>query len=187
MAEDVDSPNKVYLGGISMEEEERKAMLLGRTRFIPREPLFIPIKYQAGEEISDFLNLRLPLCSDKLRNLLDETAKARVFYREAFLVWEESCYPYYYMMPPCYNGLDRKFSALELDERLPGGVRVQEGGFYVRSDLVHDNDIFRLEGFSNRRFIVSERLKRICEDHGICGVTFIETSKYKDQAGIKVG
>lgn len=184
MTEDLDSPHKVYLGITTMDVDEQQAMLLGNARFLPREPLFIPIRYQVGEEISDFLNLRLPLVSDKLRDLLDETTKTRIFYREVFLTYEESCYRYYYLMPPLYNGLDRKFSSLEQDERLPGGVRINEGGFYVRSDLVHDNDIFRLEGFSNRRFIVSERLKRACEDNGINGVKYIETSKYKDPDGL---
>jgi hypothetical protein len=80
MDEDSDSPAKVYLGEISLDPEERTAMLLADTHRIPKQPLLIPLIYR-NPEMSDFLNLKFPLISDKLKNILDEYVASRIYYR----------------------------------------------------------------------------------------------------------
>lgn len=105
ITEDPESSAKVYLGEIILDPEERTAMLLADTRRIPEQPLLIPLTYR-NPEMSDFLNLKFPLISDKFKNILDEYVTSRIFYRPVFLEYQGSYEPYYYLAPPCYEGID---------------------------------------------------------------------------------
>ena len=56
MEEDPTFEYQVYLGKIVLGREERKAMLLGEMKFIPAEPLKVPLVYPPGENMPDFMN-----------------------------------------------------------------------------------------------------------------------------------
>lgn len=179
ISEDPDSPAKVYLGEIILDREERAAMLLGDTRRIPEQQMIIPLVYR-NPELSDFLNLKFPLISDKLKNILDEYVTSCIYYRPVFLEYQESYEAYYYFVPPCYEGIDFSHSDCVKDDELPGRVKVGEGGFYLRPSVVGKADIFRLKGLSPRKIVINHRLKEIFTDNGVTGIKYLPTYRYQD-------
>jgi hypothetical protein len=179
MDEDSDSPAKVYLGEIILDREEREAMLLRDTHRIPEDPLIIPLDYR-NPEMSDFLNSKFPLISDKLKNILDEHVTSRIYYRPVFLEYQDSYEPYYYFIPPCYEGIDFAHSDCQKDEELPGRVKIGEGGFNLRPSMAGKDDIFRLSGLNPRQIIITHRLKQLLTDNGVIGVRYTPTYRYQD-------
>ncbi|NLW47563.1 MAG: hypothetical protein GXY86_09545 [Firmicutes bacterium] len=177
--EDPESSAKIYLGEISLDPEERTAMLLADTHRIPKQPLLIPLIYR-NPEMSDFLNLKFPLISDKLKNILDEYVTSRIFYRPVFLEYQGSYEPYYYLVPPCYEGIDFSHSDCIKDDDLPGRVKIGEGGFNLRPSMAGKDDIFRLSGLNPRQIIITHRLKQLLTDNGVIGVRYTPTYRYQD-------
>lgn len=177
--EDPDSEFQISLGTVPLGREERKAMLLGEMKFIPGEPLPIPLAYPPGENMSDFMNHKYPIISPRFKDLLEEAATDRLFYREIYLEDDTYQYPYYYLAAPKYDCIDYKNSSCIKDERMPGGIRIKKG-FYIRNAAVPKADIFRAQGLSNRRLIISERLKKLMEANNLKGIQYIETTKVSD-------
>jgi hypothetical protein len=179
MDEDSDSPAKVYLGEIILDREEREAMLLRDTHRIPEDPLIIPVDYR-NPEMSDFLNLKFPLISDKLKNILDEHVTSRIYYRPVFLEYQDSYEAYYYFIPHCYEGIDFAHSDCQKDEGPPGRIKFGERGFYLRPNVTGMIDIFRLNGLSPWKILITGALKKIFTDNGIIGVKYTPTYRYQD-------
>lgn len=179
MEEDLTSDIQIHLGPISLGREERKAMLLGETFFISPEPLAIPLALAPGENMADFTNCKYPLISPRFKELLEETTIDRLFYREIYLEDDTYQYPYYYLAAPKYDCIDYKNSQYEKDEGMPGGLRIKKG-FYIRSTIVQKADIFRVQGLSNRKLVISERLKQLLEANGLKGIKYIETNRVSD-------
>lgn len=177
--EDPDSEFQISLGSIPLGRKERKAMLLGETVFIPPEPLSIPLAYSPGENMADFTNYKYPLISPRFKELLEEATRDRLFYREIYLEDDTYQYPYYYLAAPKYDCIDYKNSRYEKDERMPGGIRIKNG-FCIRSTIVQKADIFRAQGLSNRKLIISERLKKLMEAANLKGIQYIETTEVND-------
>lgn len=177
--EDLISEYQIYLGKIVLGREERKAMLLGEMKFIPAEPLKVPLVYPPGENMPDFMNHKYPIISPRFKDLLEEAATDRLFYREIYLEDDTYQYPYYYLAAPKYDCIDYKNSSCIKDERMPGGIRIKKG-FYIRNAAVQKADIFRAQGLSNRRLIISERLKKLMEAVNLKGIQYIETTKVND-------
>lgn len=180
MDEDSDSPAKVYLGEIILDRKEREAMLLRDTHRIPEDPLIIPLDYR-NPVMADFLNLKFPLISDKLKNILDEHVASRIYYRPVFLEYQDSYEAYYYFIPPCYEGIDFAHSNCQKDEELPGRVKVGERGFYLRPNVTGMIDIFRLNELSPCKILITGALKKILADNGIIGVRYTPTYRYQDK------
>lgn len=168
---------KIYLGNLDLNWSEEKAMILGETAFIATEPICIPLKRRPVRGRSDFLNTQLTLVSNKLKNLIKEKARDRVFFRATYLIYDGWDYSYYYMSPIKYDGVDRASSSYLSEGTNPGGLWIT-GGFSIMSAVVGKSDIFRLKGLSNRKIIISERLKETFEDNGIQGVQYIETTEF---------
>jgi hypothetical protein len=178
--EDPDSINKAYLGEALFKPEEYRAMVLGKVGFIPDEQLVIPVKYRRNHDMADFLNARFPLVSEALKNLMDENTRFPFFYRQVFLQYQDDYPLYFYIAPLQLDCIDFKNSDLETDEKMPGGLRIKEGGFYLRPERVFYYEIFRVKGLSGRKLIISERLKNICEAGEMKGIRYTETKDYRD-------
>ncbi|HHZ18890.1 MAG TPA: hypothetical protein GX391_00020 [Firmicutes bacterium] len=183
LEEDLDYEYKLYLGPIQLPAEERRAMILGDTRWIPREPMVIPIINKPGDELPDFLNTRMPLVSTGFKALLDREVSGRIFYRKAILVHENKFYVYYYILPRLIDCLDVHNSRFEQDPMLLGGLRFT-GGFSLRQEQLVKVDIFRMKGLSFRQLLISQRLKDLLEEAGVRGVVMTATEQFCHGTGI---
>ncbi|MCX7746240.1 MAG: hypothetical protein N2645_05040 [Clostridia bacterium] len=177
--EDSNSEYKLLLGDIAISPKERKAMFLGEDIYISAEPLLIPLKYRRKEEMSDYLSIKFPFVSHDLMCILKANVNARVFYKPTFLLYDGREYPYYYILPPKSECINFKNSKCEIDENMPGGIRIIDG-FTLREDVVKNIDIFRVEGLSNRKLVISGRLRKILEENKVKGIQYIESEMYKD-------
>jgi hypothetical protein len=173
------SEYRIFLGKFNIPEIERIAMIRGELRSIPLETMTINISYMFNEEPPDFLNLKFPLVSAKMKTLLDQTISTRIFYRKTLLLYGPKIFPYYYILTPKFDCLDEKNSHFEKDVKMPGGIRMTDG-FYVHRDCVNGVDIFRMTGLSQKRIIISERLKSLFEGQGMIGIMYRATEQFCD-------
>jgi hypothetical protein len=96
------------------------------------------------------------------------------------LEYQDSYEPYYYFIPPCYEGIDFAHSDCQKDEDLPGRVKVGERGFYLHPNVTGMIDIFRLNQLSPWKILITGVLKKNLADNGIIGVKYTPTYRYQD-------
>ena len=177
--EDRDFDGKLFLGKISLNIQERRAMVTGERRLIPSNSIEIPLKYPPKERASDYLSLKFPFVSEKLKDIITQVVTAKVQFRLALLRYDNQTLSYFYLLPPQYDCIDHKHSKCERDERMPGGLRITDG-FYIRRDRLEKLDLFRVDGLSNRKLVISERLKECFEAEKAYGLIYTKTEKYRD-------
>ncbi|MCX7748280.1 MAG: hypothetical protein N2645_15555 [Clostridia bacterium] len=179
MEEDIHSEYKVYLDDLNLGLEEKKAMLLGDRTFIPLKHMLVPVKHRLQEEMSDYLSTKLTFVSHGLKDLIEENTITKIYYRYSFLLYKEYEYVYHYILPEKFDCIDYKKSHCEKDDNMPGGLRITNG-FAIKESVVNNIDIFRVDGLSNRKLVISEKLKKIFDENQIKGVKYTETTQYRD-------
>lgn len=176
----MESPNKVFIGNIILSESENMGMVMGIKDLIPDTELKIPLKFVRDmEKWSDFLNVKYPLISNKLKNIIEEEIEDKLFYRKVYLNYKEFENEYYYVIAPKIDCIDFTKGGCELDDDTVGGVRF-ENGFTVNESKLDGLEIFKVNGLTNRKLVISENLKKIFDDNEIKGIKYIDTKEYKE-------
>lgn len=176
--EDYSAEYSLHLADLRLNQAEDEAMLLGRVAFVPSSALMINLRCPPSDKRTDYLSVRYPLVSLKLKELIEENVHERIFFRLVLLTYNSTKIPYFLIIPPKVNCIVRE-KGDQKQQWSPGGLTIT-GGFRVRNEQVKGADFFRVEGLSNRKIVISEKMKKLCEANKILGIEYTLTDDYQD-------